>query len=137
MGSRDGITWLRRLPIAGKCLIYSLNKELLLCVSSFLPLQLQLLLLVSLLAVKPQTQLAKPVTQWLQTQLRSLTTQLLLLKKALLLLVKLLATLLRQLKKLLATLLLLLKALLKKQLPTQKQWLTVKTASNRSNRPAL
>lgn len=133
MGSRDGITWLRRSPIAGKCLIYSLNKELLLCVSSFLPLLLQLLLLVLLLAVKPQTQLAKPVTQWLQTQLRSLTTQLLQPKKALLLLKALLTKLVLKWLKALLT----LKLLLTKLLLTQKQWLTVKTASNRPNRPAF
>ena len=111
----------------------SLNKGLLLCVRSFLPLLLQLRLLALLLAVKPLTPFQKPATQWLLTLLQSLKTQLLLLKKVrkllakplkalLTLLLTLLVKLLTRLAKLLATLQTQSPKLLKMQLLKQKQW---------------
>lgn len=107
----------------------SLNKGLLLCVRSFLPLLLQLRLLALLLAVKPLTPFQKPATQWLLTLLQSLKTQLLLLKKVRKLLAKplkalltLLVKLLTLLAKLLATLQTQSPKLLKMQLLKQKQW---------------
>ena len=111
-------------------MFYSLNKGFLLCVRSFLPLLLQLLLSALLLAVKPLTPFRKPATQWLLTLLQSLKTQLLLLKKVRKLLVKplkalltLLVKLLKLQAKLLATLQTQSPKLLKMQLQKQKQWL--------------
>ena len=90
-------------------MFYSLNKELILCVSSFLLLQLPPRLSLSLLAVKPLTRSKAPTKQWLQTLKPSRKTQPLLAKKLLTRPLKLLKALLKLLKKLLKTLLLKLK----------------------------